>query len=106
MAVVTNILLNSLRQQLIDRIDHAQYKIGNAYTNVSINEKKINNNGTVNVGFYISAGSGQTVTECRLLDSENNVLAAKSESIVMSASASAVYYFFTFNVYERGTENV
>ena len=103
MAVVTNTLLASLRQQLIDKVDHAQFRIGSTYTNVVINEKKINSNGTVNVGFYINASSGQTVTQCRLLDSSNNVLASKSENIVMSQTASAIYYFFTFNVYELTT---
>lgn len=100
MAVVTNTLLTSLRQQLIDKVDHAQFKIGSTYTNAVINEKKINSNGMVNIGFYINASSGQTVTQCRLVDKSGNVLATKSESIVMSSTSSAIYYFFTFNVYE------
>lgn len=103
MAVVTSTLLNGMRQQLIDSVDHAQFKIGSSYIDAPINEKKMNKNGTVNIGFYINANAGQTITQCRLLDKANNVLAVKSENISMSSTASAIYYFFTFNLYELTT---
>ncbi len=96
---VTNTLLTHLRQQMVAKVDHAQYKIGNTYTNAPINEKKVNSNGTVTIGFYITATSG-TVTQCRLLDASNNVLASKTESIVLQTGASAVYYFFAYDLYE------
>ena len=96
---VTNTLLTHLRQQLINKVDHAQYRIGSTYTNAAINEKKINSDGTVTIGFYISASSG-TVTQCRLLDANNNVLATRTENIVLQSGASDVYYFFAYNVYE------
>ena len=96
---VTNTLLTHLRQQLINKVDHAQYRIGSTYTNAPINEKKINSDGTVTIGFYISASSG-TVTQCRLLDANNNVLATRAENIVLQSGASDVYYFFAYNVYE------
>lgn len=96
---VTNTLLTHLRQQLISKVDHAQYRIGSTYTNAAINEKKINSDGTVTIGFYISASSG-TVTQCRLLDANNNILATRTENIVLQSGASDVYYFFAYNVYE------
>lgn len=96
---VTNTLLSHLRQQFIAKVDHAQYKIGSAYTNATLNEKKVNADGTITVGFYITATSG-TVTQCRLLDASGNVLASKAESIVLQAGVSAVYYFFAYDLYE------
>lgn len=96
---VTNTLLNHLRQQLINKVDHAQYRIGSTYSNAAINEKKINGDGTVTIGFYITASSG-TVNLCRLMDASNNVLASRTESIALQSGASDVYYFFTYNLYE------
>lgn len=98
MAVTSN-LLNYLRQQFVAKADHAQYKIGGTYTNAPLNEKKVSASGTVTFGFYITATTG-TVTECRILDASNNVLASKSESIALAEGASAVYYFFTYSLYE------
>lgn len=97
---VTNTLLNALRQNLINTVDHAQFKIGSTYTNVSLNEKRLNADGTVSVSFYINAAAGSTVTQLRLMDSSGNVLASKSESISIPEAALPIYYFFTFNVYE------
>lgn len=99
---VTNTLLNYLRQQMVGKVDHAQFRIGTTFTNAAINEKKVNNDGTITIGFYINAASG-TVNLCRILDANNNVLASRSESIVLQAGASAVYYFFTYNLYELTT---
>ena len=100
---VTNAYLNSIRQTMIDKVDHAQFKIGNSYTRAEIKEKRINSNGTVTIGFNITVSASATITQCRLRDANGNVLATKAENISMSATANAVYYFFTFNVYELVT---
>ncbi len=100
---VTNILLNHLRQQLISKVDHAQYRIGSIYRDAAINEKKVNGDGTVTIGFYISGSSG-TVNLCRLLDANNRVLASRTESIELQSGTSDVYYFFTYNMYELKKE--
>ena len=99
---VTNTLLTHLRQQMIAKVDHAQYKIGNSWVTAAVNEKKINSNNTVTIGFYIQASSG-TVTQCRLLDASNNELASRTENIVLEPGSSDVYYFFTYNLYELTT---
>ena len=96
---VTSKLLDYLRGQLLAKVDHAQYRIGTTFTTVPISEKKLNANGTVTIGFHITADSG-TVNLCRLRDAQNNVLASRAEEIVISGGMSAVYYFFTYNVYE------
>ena len=96
---VTNTLLNHLRQQFISTIDHAQYLVGSTYINAAINEKKVNGDGTVTIGFYISGSSG-TVTLCRLLNANNQVLASRAENIELQPGTSDVYYFFTYNLYE------
>ena len=96
---VTNTLLNHLRQQLVNKVDHGQYRIGTTFTNAAIHEKKVNNDGTVTIGFYITATSG-TVNLCQLLDANNNVLASRAESIVLQEGTSNVYYFLTYSLYE------
>jgi len=97
---VTDTLLNHLRQQLIAKVDHAQYRIGSTYTRAAVDDKRVNPDGTVTVAFYITATSG-TVNQVRLRDSANAVLATKDENIVLESGTGAVYYFFTYNVYEE-----
>lgn len=97
-ATVQSTMLTYLRQHFIDMVDHAQYRI-NTYTTVPINEKRVNDDGTVTVGFYIPAQSG-TVTSVRLLDKAGNALVAKAENIPLEGATSAVYYFFTYSIYE------
>ncbi|MGN1369754.1 MAG: hypothetical protein ACI4WX_12865 [Aristaeellaceae bacterium] len=96
---VTNTLLNHLRQQFISNVDHAQYRIGSTYTDAAINEKKVNGDGTVTIGFYISGSTG-TVNLCSLLNANNQVLASRTENIELQSGTSDVYYFFTYNLYE------
>lgn len=96
----TNALLGILRQQLIDSVYRAQYRLNGTWYNAAVNEKKIDANGLVSVGFYMSPQSGGTITQCRLVNQAGAVLVTKDESIAVSADASAVYYFFTFNIYE------
>lgn len=96
---VTNTLLTYLRQEIIDRVDHAQYRIGDGWIKAAVNEKRINGDGTVTIGFYITATSG-TVTACRIRDKANNVLASRTESIVLEDGSQDIYYFFTYRVYE------
>lgn len=98
---VTATLLTALKERLVSAVDHAQFKIGSTYTAAPIAEKRVNADGTVTIGFYIEASSG-TVTQCRLLDAQNAVLASRNESIVLQAGE-PVYYFFTYSVYELTT---
>jgi len=102
MAILTPTAIEGYKQYTNSVINSARYRIGSTYYNAPITRRERLPDGSVAVYFSIEPGiSGNvTIVEVQLLDTNNNLWAAKPESIVINGLQKGVLYRFTFNFTE------
>ncbi len=96
---ITSTMLGGLRQHIVDMVDHGRYMIGGSWINSDIVTKEIQANNMVYVCFYVQASGGNsTVTQFQLLDSDDQVLAERVETLTIPEHYDALLYRFKFGV--------
>lgn len=84
------------------KIARARYKIGSTYYESPIHRRDRLPDGRVAVYFSITpeVSGSVTITEVQLFDTNNDLWASKTESIVIKSVQEGVLYRFTFNFKE------
>ncbi len=95
--VITETLLDALRQRVVDLISCGRYMVGGSWVQSDIVTKEVQQNGIVYVCFYVNK-SDDPATRFQLLDSGNNVLAEREETLTVPDSYDAILYRFKFGV--------
>lgn len=100
--MLTKTVLDDLSNRLKDRIAYARYTVSGVDKTAPIEKSAILEDGRVSVEFVIGAalGNGETVTDVRLYDANDELLAYKEESIARDMSLGGIYYRFYFRIEE------
>lgn len=95
-------VLDDLRVHLMHRIAYAGYTVGGMTETAPIENAAVLEDGRVSVEFVIGAalGSGEMVTEVRLYDANDVLLARKAENITRNLGLGGIYYRFYFRIEE------
>lgn len=98
----TTEFLADLRRYMRDKIAYAQYAAGETIMTADVESASILDDGRICVDFIIdtSIGAGKTISEIRLYDAQDILLAAKAETIACDSNLSSLYYRFYFTVEE------
>ncbi len=96
------VALNEIRSFILNRIDHARYRIENVYYDAEINNKEMTSNGVVRVQFPIITQSTTTVkiVELQLVSTNGDVWAKQEINIDIETIQTGILYWFEFNVEE------
>lgn len=95
--VITETLLDALRQRVADLMSYGRYMVGGSWIRSEIVTKEVQQSGIVYVCFYVNK-SAAPATKFQLLDSSDNVLAEREETLTVPDSYDAVLYRFKFGV--------
>lgn len=97
---ITSIMLNGLRQHIVETVSYGRYLIGSTWYRAEINSKAVQLNGAVHVTFYIqNQGGGSTpASKFQLLDENNNLLAERTENVAFVQYMDEILYRFKFGV--------
>lgn len=95
-------VLDDLRIHLMNRIAYAGYTVGSMNETAPIEKAAILEDGRVSIEFVIGGalGSGEMVTEVRLYDASDVLLARKPENITRDLGLGGIYYRFYFRIEE------
>lgn len=95
--IITETLLDALRQRIVDLMSYGRYMVGGSWIRSEIVTKEVQQNGVAYVCFYVSKSS-TPATKFQLLDSGNRVLAEREETLTVPDSYDAILYRFKFGV--------
>lgn len=95
---ITNVMLNALREQIVDIATYGFYRIGTTWYSTEINSKAVQSNGAVHITFYIESHGADLATEFRLTNASGEVLASRVEDVPFVDGAEKMLYRFKFGV--------
>lgn len=100
--MLTNSAINGFKDYIEKTVSYARYKIGSTYYKAVIHRKERLTDGKIAVYFSITPelSGNVTITEVQLFDTNNELWATKTESIVVTSVQEGVLYRFTFEVKE------
>lgn len=102
MPILTPTAIEGYKKDTDRKIARARYKIGSTYYDTPIHRRERLPDGRVAVYFSVTPGtSGNvTITEVQLFDTNNDLWASKTESIVINGVQEGILYRFTFDIKE------
>jgi len=96
---IQNAMLNGLRQHIPEMVIKAQYKVSSTWYDAEFTSS-VQTNNMVHVDMMVEpvAGPGTVVTQFRLLDSSDNELAGKTQTLTFAAGIDSILFRFAFEV--------
>lgn len=100
--MLTQAALTGLREHFMNRVAYAQYTVNDRNETARIESASILADGRISISLIIAAAldSSETVTEVRLYDASDVLLAQKPENISREIAQDGIYYRFFFRIEE------
>ena len=98
--MLTTAAFVDLRNYIKRRIAKAQYRVGSTWYNAPIVETVITSAGIVRVKSQIAYGAPCTISEVRLINTEQQVWASKVVNVVLETATTNLLQWFDFNITE------
>ena len=97
---ISRTLLTSLRENILSAAAYGRYKIGGTWYTSPISFSSIRANGSVELAFYITRqdNNGTPATHFQLMNSRNEVLAEREETVQFMNGLDLMVYRFKFSV--------
>ena len=98
--MLTTAAFVDLRNYIKRRIAKAQYRVGSTWYNAPIVETVITSAVIVRVKSQIAYGAPCTISEVRLINTEQQVWASKVVNVVLETATTNLLQWFDFNITE------
>ena len=90
-----------LRNYIKKRIYKAQYQRSGSWYDAALVEKEVTSSGIVRIKTQISPGVACTITGVRLYNTDNEVWASKTISVVLETAETNLLQWFDFEITEE-----